>query len=182
MSEKKSIPVWKWFLAAVGVAYLVGGAVWLAFHIAPDGETPGPSELALHPERQEEILAQRRADELAGKLGLDAEQAAEMAAVMRDMQQQRKSLMREHGGDRVAMAMNGMQMMQDMQERARAILTDEQYAAFETEMNDRVSRLMEAGRRFRPEGMEPGELTPTQRRGRLMRLFQSTPSNQETTE
>lgn len=80
--EQTKRPWWKWALAAVGLCYLLGAAVWAAHAYVTRDTTPkGPSELAAHPERQAEILARRRAEEMRDQLGLTEEQTARLAVI-----------------------------------------------------------------------------------------------------
>lgn len=71
----------KYILAGVGVVYLVLGVGGLSYFLAHRTGPQGPSELEAHPERQDEIRAQRRVEEMKQDLGLTDEQARQLTEV-----------------------------------------------------------------------------------------------------
>lgn len=68
-------------MAGLGVFYLLLFFAILAYYGMSRSKSSGPSELAAHPERQQEILAQQRAAEMQDRLGLSDEQAKQVADV-----------------------------------------------------------------------------------------------------
>jgi Spy/CpxP family protein refolding chaperone len=77
-----SNPKVKYGLAAVGVVYIIAIVVYVV-HAKVAGEhiQTAPSELEAHPERQEEIIAQRKAAEMKDQLNLSDEQAQKVAEI-----------------------------------------------------------------------------------------------------
>lgn len=123
-------PKWKMILAALGVVYTVAFAVWLACALAKPSAPAGATELAAHPERQEEILAERKAQELQEQLSLSDEQTMKVADILYNYRQKRGV---PPGGGPSGM-FEAMQVQQNIAEQMRteiqSLLTDEQRAAF----------------------------------------------------
>jgi hypothetical protein len=71
----------KYALAGVGGVYLLLLISYFVYAGVKGADPVGPSELEAHPERQDEILAQRRAEELRGQLGLSDEQTQRIAQI-----------------------------------------------------------------------------------------------------
>jgi hypothetical protein len=71
----------KYTLAGIGVVYLVLGVGGLIYFMAHRTAAQGPSELEAHPERQEEIRAQMRVEEMKKNLGLSDEQTRQLTEV-----------------------------------------------------------------------------------------------------
>ncbi|HPO14927.1 MAG TPA: hypothetical protein PLI09_15905 [Candidatus Hydrogenedentes bacterium] len=71
----------KYALAGIGALYLVFGAGYLIYFIAFRNSAQGPSELEMYPEREQEIRAQMRVDEMKENLGLSDEQAEQLGKV-----------------------------------------------------------------------------------------------------
>jgi len=69
----------KYALAGIGACYVAVFAGYLAYTTMKPVAPSGPSELEAHPERQEEILAQRRAEEMKERLGLTDDQTAKLS-------------------------------------------------------------------------------------------------------
>ena len=78
-------PWWQWLLAAVGVAYLLGGGGWAVYYFATAGSrSGGPSEMAVHPEKAGEIMARKRAEQLRDRLGLSDEQTDQISRILKE--------------------------------------------------------------------------------------------------
>ena len=72
----------KYTLAGFGAVYLILFVAYLVYAGAKQTGQSGPSELEAHPERQQEILARQRAEELQQRLGLSDEQTQQIAEIM----------------------------------------------------------------------------------------------------
>ncbi len=68
----------KYALAGIGVVYLVLGAGFLVYYFTHRTVAQGPSELEAHPERQNEIQAQRRVEEMKKDLDLTDDQTRQL--------------------------------------------------------------------------------------------------------
>ncbi len=71
----------KYILAGLGAVYLVLFVGYLVYAGVKAAEPGGPSELEAHPELQDQILAERRAQEMQDRLDLTDEQARQVAEV-----------------------------------------------------------------------------------------------------
>jgi len=71
----------KYFLAGAGVLYILLFVGYLVYAGTSASAPAGPSELEAHPERQAEIVAQRRAEELRDQLQLTEDQTQKIAAI-----------------------------------------------------------------------------------------------------
>ncbi len=80
--QLRNTPKMKLVLAGFGVITLVGGGVLGSMAISDYEPQPGVSELALHPERQDEIVTQREAQKYQEALGLTQEQTDQIAALL----------------------------------------------------------------------------------------------------
>jgi len=69
----------KQVFAALGAIYLVLFLGYLVWAGAKGMRPAGPSDLEAHPERQDEILAKQRAEEIRSRLGLNDEQTQRVA-------------------------------------------------------------------------------------------------------
>jgi len=174
MADQPAVPKWKYVLAAVGVLYLVGAALWAAFAVMNAAGKQGPSELALHPDRQDTILARQRAAAMQADLGLSEEQTIELAAIFEGFHRARKDILRSGGGDRGTLMMARLQGFQDLQQEVQAVLSPAQYEAFQDKLYERTGGFLQAMRKMRQQGLEPGTLTPEQRRERLMEIARPT--------
>jgi len=76
----KKAPV-KYALAGVGAVYLLLFVAYLVYAGVERMKPRGPSELEAHPERQEEILARQRAEDLRDQLDLSDEQTQQLADI-----------------------------------------------------------------------------------------------------
>jgi hypothetical protein len=74
----------KYTLAGVGAVYAFLFAGYLVFAGMNRMQPKGPSDLEAHPERQAEILAERRAAEMKDRLGLSADQVKQLADVFKE--------------------------------------------------------------------------------------------------
>ncbi len=102
----------------------------------------GPTELTLHPERQQEIMAERRADRIQEKLNLSDEQAAQMEEIMRGMgEEMRRMGPPPAGGGIREMMARRRGHMQQMDEKVRAILDDEQFEKYQAEKKKRMQAM-----------------------------------------
>lgn len=108
----------KFVLAGLGVIYLVVAVAYGAWKGWSSLQPTGPSEMALHPERQNEIMAQQRADEMAGRLGLDDAQKAALEKILAETPP----------GPPPGPGGEGRGRMDGMREKLKDILTPEQQA------------------------------------------------------
>ena len=69
-------------LAGMGVVYLILFVGYLVYAGTKQPTQSGPSELEAHPERQQEILARQRAEEMQQRLNLSDEQTQKIAEIM----------------------------------------------------------------------------------------------------
>ena len=129
----------KYALAGMGVVYLILFAGYLIYAgTRPDAaRRQGPSELEAHPERQAEIVARRRAEELRDRLQLTEEQTQKIAEIyLRNPQ--------EEFGDG-----NAREQRKAMREEIARVLTPEQQAQMEQTRGG-----------FRGPGGPQGAITP----------------------
>ncbi len=108
----------KQVLAGLGVVYLVLFVGYLAYMGLKNTRPSGPSELEAHPERQDEILARQRAEEMRDRLGLSEEQTQQIAQLLQSM------------GDPGQGGFRGRR--EAMREELAKILTPEQLAKLES--------------------------------------------------
>jgi hypothetical protein len=71
----------KYVFAGIGAVYLVLMVGYLVYRGVTPGQKQGPSDLEANPDRQEEILARRRALELQQQLKLTDEQTDKIADI-----------------------------------------------------------------------------------------------------
>ncbi len=144
--------------AAGGVALLV----WAVAASFPGQTHAGPSELTLHPERQEAIIAERRAASLAAELRLNAEQRAAVEAIMLEARRSLIDLRAKHAGDVLGMIQARRNHMQSVSEQIQAQLNPEQQERFVDMRSDVLERvgLLRAIMRPRAEaaGLNPPPL------------------------
>ena len=129
----------KYALAGAGVFYLILMAGYLVYAgIRHDSaQRQGPSELEAHPERQAEIVARRRAEELRDRLQLTEEQTQKIAEIYLNNPQ-------EEFGDG-----NSREQHKAMREEIDRVLTPEQKAQMEQSRGG-----------FRGPGGPQGAITP----------------------
>ncbi len=112
----------KYALAALGAVYIVLFVGYLLYAAIQEKPPAGPSELELYPERQAEIKAKERAEEMKERLGLSEEQTEKVAELFRDTPPPMGPPM---GGDDQRMR------YQAFQEGLTKILTEEQRSLME---------------------------------------------------
>lgn len=113
----------KYALAGLGVVYAVLFVAYLVLAAVEWTKPQGPSELEAHPERQDEILAMRRASEFQGRLDLSDEQTEQVAQLFFD----RSGAGRPGDGGEEG----GFGGMRGMRDEIQKILTPEQIAKAE---------------------------------------------------
>ncbi len=131
----------KYALAGAGAVYLVLFAGWLVYSAVRQEAPRGPSDLEAHPERQEEIVARRRAEELRDRLQLSEEQTQKIAEIYQ------KNRMDDEPPDGPPTEEQRNRWRARQEEIAR-VLTPEQQAQLEQE------------RRFGGPGRPGGRITP----------------------
>lgn len=172
-------PWWKYVLAAVGAAYAAAFLGWGIYALTRTAEQRGPSELAMYPERQDELIAQRQAEAMRAEYGLSDEQVRQAALVMREMNERRREMMRravEEGA--LQRFQDRRQMLELLREKMRVVLTPDQYAKFEEKQTERIlgalGALKQAGITQLPT---TAPASAEERRDRVMRFFRPvTPS------
>lgn len=107
----------KQVFAGLGALYVVLFAAYLAYAAVNRKSASGPSELELHPEKQAEIRAQQRAEELRDRLNLTPEQTAAVAEIF----QKQPPMGGPPGGD-------PREGFKALREALRKVLTPEQQA------------------------------------------------------
>lgn len=130
-------------LAVVGAGFCVVFVVMLVGAIASRPERRGPSDLALHPDEQDRILAERKAGELQEQLGLDEGQTAAVAELLRRAREDMAAAMKTAPQDRAARIVAGMQHMEKMNAEVEALLNEEQLAKYRELRDERRGRLFE---------------------------------------
>jgi hypothetical protein len=127
MIATPSMPPWKKVLAGIGAAYLIAMAAWCGYALLKNATTQtGATDLAAHPEQQDEILAQRRAADLRDKLDLTPEQAATVELLYRESAARIKAAAAAEDGQ--SNTMRGyFGERAKMQEALKQVLTPEQF-------------------------------------------------------
>jgi hypothetical protein len=148
--DANRIPPWKYVMAGFGVATLVVGAGYILWFMVQSRQAhSGPTELTLHPERQNEILAQRRTESIAERLALTPEQSVEVAAMLEEFVTQRNAERVENAGNLLGTIQSRRAAMQRLDSQMQAILTPEQqknFTAMKAELVNRAGQLQQ----FRP--------------------------------
>jgi len=139
--DSKKIPWWKWLLAACGVLTLVIGGGLLFSLLRSAGSSGGASEITLHPERQNEILAARRTESLCTRLGLEAEQEAEVSAILQEFMAKRNADREANAGNVFAMMQARRAGMQELDGKLRAVLKPEQIEKLDALKADLFGRM-----------------------------------------
>ncbi len=133
MKDIITIPKWKLALAALGVLYLIGFAVWGVYAVSErTTQQRGASELASHPERQDEILAERRAEEARELLGLSSEQTRQLATLIEAHTQKAQALRTEDIDDFEVRRERMMALRDVLRKDVNALLTPEQQERLES--------------------------------------------------
>jgi len=154
----------KTLVATIAAVASIGLAAGMYFSQRPTSAATGPTELTLHPERQGEIAAMRRAEGIAERLNLTPEQTREVAAIMQGVREEVVALRQTPSDGNM---MTRMQARREMMERAgsqiRTVLTPEQQVEFDAMR----ANLMENAAMLRqtfgvpgPGGAASGETAP----------------------
>lgn len=124
-------------LAAVSLAC----AAFMIYGYVSGARPKGPSELTLHPEKQDTIVAERRAAQFKERLGLTDDQTEQLAQMLQrfrnEMREQRKQ-MKGEPAERLAL---GRAKVQGFADQLRGMLTEEQQAKFDALRADRTQRM-----------------------------------------
>lgn len=139
MSETK-VSKLKSALATVGAGFCVLAAILVAMAIINKPET-GPTSLTLHPEKQEEIISERRARELQSRLGLTEEQIPAVTQIVIDIRAQLRAMREASSGRSRDMFQLRTALMEEFDTRLAALLTEEQRARFDAVQADRSARI-----------------------------------------
>jgi hypothetical protein len=139
MAEQK-VSKKKLFLAAGAAVVAVTCAAVIAWGYASGPKPKGPSELTLHPENQEKIVAERRALELRRNLDLTEEQTAQVTEALMALRRDIRTLRAENRGDAPVMLGAGRERMQQFLDTVRGTLDDEQKQRFDSMTQDRMGR------------------------------------------
>ena len=141
----KAIPKWKLALAAVGIVYLCGFVVWGVYAATSENtRTQGPSELAANPERQDEILAQRRADTMQQQLDLSSEQRDDVEALIEEYTNKARAY-REEERDPEVRRSKMIGLREQFQDDLYARLSPEQQAQFDNMSMPERARIIGRG-------------------------------------
>jgi hypothetical protein len=153
--ENKQVPAWQWVLAGCGVATLAGAAALGIMHWSGAGQaTQGPTPLTLHPERQEAIAAQRRAEGLAERLDLDPAQTERIAGILAHFRAERLADREANRGNFMGLAQARRSAIQQLDSELQAVLTEAQRAKYTEARADLMGRVMDL-RALRP-ALAPG--------------------------
>ncbi|HPO15807.1 MAG TPA: hypothetical protein PLI09_20365 [Candidatus Hydrogenedentes bacterium] len=124
--------------AAVSVACVA--VVIVGYVSAPRAK--GPSELTLHPENQEQVVAERRALELKERLALTEEQTRQVADMFTEFRKEIREVRKENPGGALGSRIPAMrERAQQMGDQIRGILTEDQRKKFDEQRADRMQRL-----------------------------------------
>lgn len=124
----------KYALAGIGVLYLVVFAGYLVYAGMKPSDPVGPSELALHPEREDEILARRRAEEMQAELKLTEAQTQRIADIMSAQSADEPFGFGPGGGQGDGPGGGDFRgRFREMQEQIEQVLTPEQRALLEAQ-------------------------------------------------
>lgn len=140
MTKQQPIPKWKWALAGLGAVFCVAAAAGVIV-MAVTAEKHEPSELALNPERQDEIITERKAREYQQKLELTEEQTLEVQQILLEARKERKESLGNPGGDLRARMSSRIGAMMSLDQKVQAILTPEQQAKLGAMKQERRSRM-----------------------------------------
>ncbi len=149
MPTLREIPKTQLVLAACGVLTLVAATAAGVMLLMP-GEPPRVSELALHPEQQDEILARREAEKLQKQIDLSAEQTDQVAELWLKYRKQAQATPAAGSAGQMQMVgrmMSRMQLSSDI----RKLLTPEQQTAFDDTPDGRRQNMMQMFQNSTPE-------------------------------
>jgi len=121
----------KLILACIGAGFCVAGAILAITAFTADSAAKGPSELTLHPENQEQIVARRRAAEFQHVLSLTDEQTAQLTEVIVLFRRQAKEIRWQNAGNNAGLFMAGRRKMEEFDQALRKILTSEQWTQYQ---------------------------------------------------
>ena len=139
MSEAKASKL-KLGMAALGAGFCVLGIV-LAVLAVVNRQERGPTSLTLYPERQEEIVAERRAREMQSRLNLREDQIPAFTAAIMEVREQVRILRENSPGDIDRLRQMRQAMIQELDVRVAPLLDDEQRARYEQSKEILVDRL-----------------------------------------
>lgn len=132
-------------LAALGAVFLVAGIALGVYKAVYGSSHAGPSSLTLHPENQEQLLSERRANEFAGKLDLTPDQTTQVTELVKQFRAEGREMRKQRAGEDprnlIAQRMAGMQ---DFDTKMQALLTPEQREKYDAMQNERQGRIGQA--------------------------------------
>lgn len=141
MNAEKGSKKKKLILASVCAALATVSAGFVIAGYASGSRPKGPSELTLHPELQEQILAERRAKEIQEKLSLTEEQTVKVRDEVMALRNDLHALRRENKGNGEAFRPMARARLGKFTGNLRALLTEEQRVQFDAIKSDRMERL-----------------------------------------
>jgi hypothetical protein len=165
------LPLWKKILAGAGVVTIAVGVGYTGYNLAT-ANAGGPSELTLHPERQDEINAQRKAEALRDELRLSPAQTEQVAEIYYRFRLDRREAEATSAGNPTARIMARMSIMQALEGEIMALLDEEQRAIFAENRLDRFGKLQELHGLVQRGKLKP-ILPEGQRPAILDRMFQN---------
>lgn len=157
MAQKKSsaakppVSKVKLVLAALGVFFCGVVVVKMVSAVLNRPDPPGPSELALNPGKQDEILAGRRARELQEELGLSEKQTAEISAIIADAKGGASEIIGANKGDVRGLVLSTMAKRREATDRIRRVLTKEQRTQFDAMLQARQKKMFNAIKKARKQ-------------------------------
>ena len=164
-AKEQKLPLWKKVMAGAGVITIVAGVAYTGYFVAT-ANAGGPSEMTLHPERQDEINAQRRAEALSAELGLTPEQTEKVAGIYYHYRIDLREKEQAAAGNLTARALTRMSTMQALEGEIMAVLDEEQRAQFAQTRLDRFGKLRELR-----SLVQRGEIKPILPEGQRPRIF-----------
>lgn len=130
----------KLVFAGIGAGFCVVFLVLIVHALLAGPQLTGPSELALHPDRQDEILAKRKATELQEKLELTDDQTQKVTAILLEARKETADFIRNGPTDQMERFAEGRSRLQSLQDQIAAVLTPEQREKFQKVVDDRRER------------------------------------------
>ena len=91
------------------------------------------------------MSAEDRAKQLQTQLKLTDDQTAKVVAIFKTQATKRDSIRTAANGDRDAMMQAMMPLMKDTNDKIKAVLTNEQVAAYEKILQERMQRMQQGG-------------------------------------
>jgi len=162
MASRKPSKV-KLILVSVGTAACVAAATLSVIAYFSDGSaSAGPSELTLHPERESEVLAKRRAARAQDELGLRPEQTKQLQTVLADFRASHMQARQENSGNLLGMIAARREQFDELDARIMSILDEEQVEKYEALRDTRRTGMQQFFRKMmqrrQEEGRQPGPL------------------------